>query len=444
MLSLAIIASAGAGVAYAQSPAQRLEAKTDTVSARIYFRCASSVLDTAFRGNGQSLSRLRQALTTADSTRIEAVTVSAAASPEGKAGFNRRLSDARAKAAADAVVKLTGVSPEMLRIISEGEDWDGLRERVNSYNSANYPPQLRPDSVGLTANAPAAGLFDAAGLAERKAQLRSVGNKALRDYIRRTVLPDLRVSDIEVIFSRFVPSLPEPDSIIPAPEPEFIPAPEPEPAPEVVPEPAPLPTDTVVPAPAPVVAPQLAGRQAFQLLVATNLAGDVLAVPNLSVEVALRRGWSLRADGMYAWWSKPARGHYWRLQQGALTVRKYFGDERAFAGHHVGVFGQILRYDFCRGGNGVLSGGSDTPFRVNPSWGAGVEYGYTFTLRPRLRLDLTLGAGYLGGIYMKYRNDNGVSYWKSTHRRHWFGPTRAEVTLGWVISRISKEKGADR
>ncbi|MDE7472496.1 MAG: DUF3575 domain-containing protein [Muribaculaceae bacterium] len=173
---------------------------------------------------------------------------------------------------------------------------------------------------------------------------------------------------------------------------------------------------------------------------ATNLIGDALAVPNLSVEVALGKQWSLRADGMYAWWSKPSRGRYWRLQSVGMTARKYLSKKHVFGGHHLGVFGEMLRYDFCMGTNGELSGGSDVPFRVNPSWGAGVEYGYTFTLLSRLRLDLTIGAGYIGGLYMKYYNDNGISYWKSTHRRNWFGPIRAEVTLGWVIGRGINEK----
>ncbi|MDE6317276.1 MAG: DUF3575 domain-containing protein [Muribaculaceae bacterium] len=178
-------------------------------------------------------------------------------------------------------------------------------------------------------------------------------------------------------------------------------------------------------------------RYGVILSIGTNLLSDILAVPELNLEVALGNRWSLKANGMYAWWARRDRGRYWRLQGGAISIRKYFGHEKriAFSGHHAGLFGGIVRYDFCLGRKGVLSGGSDVPFTTRPSWCTGIEYGYSIALLPRLRLDLSAGIGYLWGTYMRYRNENGHSIWESTHRRRWFGPVKAEVTLSWIIGK---------
>ena len=255
--------------------------------------------------------------------------------------------------------------------------------------------------------------------ARKRALRRSVSDPALRSFITQTVFPSLRAAHVKVIFSYRLPEAPAPVAVAPTTD-----------------------TDTIFDQSVQLSQSEASQPEASQpgpanaplLSVGTNLLFDAMAVPNLNLELWLKQGWTLRLDGMYAWWSQPDRGHYWRLQGGNLTVRKYFSTA-AFRGHHVGVLGGALRYDFCLGQKGVLSGGSDVPFRVRPSWTAGLEYGYSFAPLPRLRVDLSVAAGYVGGIYMRYRNDNGHSIWLSTHRRHWFGPIRAEVSLAWIIGK---------
>lgn len=166
----------------------------------------------------------------------------------------------------------------------------------------------------------------------------------------------------------------------------------------------------------------------------TNLLLDAACVPNLGLEIAAGRNWSATVSGMYAWWSNPDRGRYWRLQGCELTVRKYFG-HHTLSGHHLGVYAQILRYDLCTGNKGSLSAGSHTRFFNHPTLGIGAEYGYSFRLNRRLRLDLSIGAGYLSGRYVTYRVKDSISYLTSTKMRHYFGPTRAELSLVWIIGK---------
>ena len=44
-----------------------------------------------------------------------------------------------------------------------------------------------------------------------------------------------------------------------------------------------------------------------------------------------------------------------------------------------------------------------------------------------------MGAGYHSGIYYEYIPVDGQYVWQATKRRHWLGPTKAEVTLVWLI-----------
>ena len=63
----------------------------------------------------------------------------------------------------------------------------------------------------------------------------------------------------------------------------------------------------------------------------------------------------------------------------------------------------------------------------------GIEYGYSLPIARRLNIDFTIGIGYMGGKYIKYIPDKGRYLWQSTHKLNWFGPTKAEVSLVWLI-----------
>ena len=64
---------------------------------------------------------------------------------------------------------------------------------------------------------------------------------------------------------------------------------------------------------------------------------------------------------------------------------------------------------------------------------AGVEYGYSLPVARRLNVDFTVGIGYFGGKVMKYEPEGDGYLWKSTNHIQWFGPTKAEVSLVWLI-----------
>lgn len=206
-----------------------------------------------------------------------------------------------------------------------------------------------------------------------------------------------------------------------AAQPVVAPEPEPEPEPEpVVEEPA--------------------CQSDLYMSVSTNALYDLLLIPNIGAEIYLGKDWSLDANWHYAWWKTDKRHRYWRTYGGDLAIRKWFGKAskiKPLTGHHVGLYGQILTYDFEWGGRGYLAD--------KWSWAAGIEYGYSLPIARRLNLDFNIGLGYHWGEYKEYLPIDNHYVWQATKNRQFFGPTKAEVSLVWLIGcdNYNRKKGGN-
>lgn len=126
---------------------------------------------------------------------------------------------------------------------------------------------------------------------------------------------------------------------------------------------------------------------------------------------------------------------------GDLGVRRYFGaasERKPLTGHHVGLYGQIITYDFELGHRGYLA--------PKWSWAAGVEYGVAMPIGRRLNIDLSVGLGYLHGKYYEYLPIDQCYVWQATKKRHWWGPTKVEASLVWLLGHgnENKKKGGER
>ena len=164
----------------------------------------------------------------------------------------------------------------------------------------------------------------------------------------------------------------------------------------------------------------------FRVALKTNLLHDALLTPDIGIELSIAKRWSISAEGVWAWLSNDSRHRYWRVYGGWIEARRWLGnktDNRALTGHHVGIYGSALSYDFEFGGKGWQS--------PSLTYGIGASYGYSFRIAPRLNLDLSLRAGYSAGKLIKYRPQCGtyVCYEHGWHR--YFGLTGVEVTLVW-------------
>ena len=165
-------------------------------------------------------------------------------------------------------------------------------------------------------------------------------------------------------------------------------------------------TDTLI---SQVIVPEHEERKPFYMAVKTNMLYDVLAVPNIGIEFYLGKNWSVSGSWMYGWWDKNSKHRYWRIYGGDIAVRKWLGRkaaEKPLTGHHLGLYGQVFTYDFEWGGTGYMGGRPGKTLWNSPNYAMGVEYGY-----------------------------DGHDVWESTKKRHWFGPTKAEISLVWLLGR---------
>lgn len=177
----------------------------------------------------------------------------------------------------------------------------------------------------------------------------------------------------------------------------------------------------------------------------TNLLYDAALIPNLGIEFYLGKNFSIAANWHYAWWN--TKSWFWRTYGGELAVRKWLGSaarERALTGHHVGVYAQVLAYDFMVGQHGYISGHPGETLFDRPNYTVGLEYGYSMPIAKRLSLDFVLGVGYHGGLYNEYLYMDDHYVWHTTKKRSFFGPNKAEVTLVWLLGPVNKKKGGDR
>ena len=184
----------------------------------------------------------------------------------------------------------------------------------------------------------------------------------------------------------------------------------------------------------------------FYMGLKTNLLYDALLVPNVGVEFYLGKNWTVGANWMYSWWSRDRKHRYWRMYGGEMAVRKYFGgaaERKPLTGHHLGVYGQIFTYDFETGGHGYMGGKPGGTLWDKMNYAAGIEYGYSLPVARRLNLDFVIGLGYWGGTYYEYLPMDNHYVWQATRQRHWFGPTKAEISFVWLLGRgnYNQKKG---
>lgn len=408
----------------------------DTVGVTVYFRQGHSTLEPSFRDNGPRLDTFfRQvAKLSRDTTcRIHSVRIMAFSSPEGSSVLNSRLAERRALQLADLLRRSTDFPDSLFEIVSRGVNWEGLTDLVDA---SDMP--YRNEVLDILRNTPEWIVQNGVVVDGRKRQLGMLHGGRAWWYMYEHFFPELRGSDARVICK--IERLPVPvtaphdsvivehrDTVIPVVESETV-----------------VLRDTVYPCDSSC----LAGKP-FYMAVKTNLLYNVALVPNIGAEFYLGHGWSIGGNWMYAWWKSDKRHNYWRMYGGELDLRKYFGrraSEKALTGHHMGLYGQLFTYDFETGGRGYMGGKPGGTLWDKMNYAAGLEYGYSLPIGRRLNLDFTVGIGYWGGEYIEYVPEHGHYVWVETRRRHWIGPTKAEISLVWLLGRgtYDAKKGGKR
>ena len=390
-------------------------------SVKIHFRQGRTELDMNQGENARLLHDIQHKLQLIQDDsiyyRLQKVLVIGSASPEGSVAVNKRLSEKRAESLLDYLSQYA-TFPDSLRHFSFiGRNWEGLYRLAEMDSNLPY----RDETLAL--------LKEIASQPKEESvrQLRTFKKGKVYTYLYKHHFPVLRASTMYIWYSEVkLPPFSAHTSLKKHFSMDIPPL-------EV--------SSWVVLAPE---EPEKPEKQAYSWALKTNLLYDAALVPNIGAEFYWGKNWSVGANLMYAWWKNDASHKVWRIYGGDIYARKWFGqkaEENPFAGHHVGVYAQMLTYDFCLGDKGYMGGQPGGNIWDKLQYGCGVEYGYSLPIAHRLNLDFTLGLGYMGGTYHEYRVADDCKVWQATKNRHWWGPAKAEVSLVWLLDPLLFNKG---
>ena len=388
----------------------------------LYFRVNSSLLERTYKDNARTLNILDAIFSDRESLRnMDFVTINAAASPEGDLENNERLAQNRALAIKSYIMwKFPYLDRDGITTYSVGEDWTGLKKMIE-------------DNTFVPGREELLDILDDEYIDSelKKTYLKRVNNGASYRYIEQNLYPYLRGGATCMIFYK------DPNKVAKSSdfggESSFVSRIDTVYMKEQV-----LVRDTMCVEMTEVVLRDTVPNK-FYMAVKNNIIYDALLLPNLAVEFYIPGRWSIEAEGIWSWWRFNSFEKYNRIQSAGLEVRKWFGkkyENDPLCGHHIGLYGMYGTYDVKLGKNefGSLS---------NSSFSVGLSYGYSVPVAKRLNLEFGIAFGYMGGEYEKYSysdywNDHP---WNSTHKRHYFGPTKAKASLVWQIgSGINKSK----
>ena len=380
--------------------AQRVEEHRFNKEYVILFKMDKSNIDTTFYGNKTELSRLDSDIKKIGSLNgvyIDSLIVISSASPDGDSLYNFRLSEKRGQSIDRFILTNNpDFDKNIMFKFPVGENWEALRDIALS----DEEMPMRRELIEVIDD-------NSMPVAAKEKWFR--GNRPLYRYVMRNHIHKLRSAYVYLNYtcrSMAFPVLDEGGLSVGMVSPESIYVP---------------------------VAETPVRKSGFPpFAIKTNTLYDVALVPNIGLEFFFNRKWSVSANWMYAWWKSDSRSWYWRVYGGDIEGRWWFGKDGYgdnFTGHHLGLYAQAGTFDFEVGKRGQM---------VDKwSFGGGVSYGYSLPLTKRLNMDFSIGLGYFRADFKEYLPMDGHYVWQKTTRRNWIGPTKAEVSLVWIIGPLN-------
>ena len=406
----------------------------DSLRTTIYFRPGYSLLELSYRDNAANMKALTQGIQTIKGNpcvQLQHIRILSAASPEGNSALNKRVAKRRGERLRDYLKETLVLPDSIFTVSSAGEDWQGLAALI-----AKEKTPWRNKALQIIRHTPEWVTRNGKVVDGRKRQLQNLdGGKAWK-YMLDNHFYTLRTGAVVVCEVKTLAAESTPSAAEARLEQARLDSASQQPASQ-------SPSSPPFPAIPSQVHPSSESQSppvASYFALKSNLLYDALLVPNLSLEASIGSGWTLGAGGMLAWWSKDAKHRYWRIYGGDLEIRKYFGTlskSKPLQGHHLGIYGDFLTYDFEFGAKGYQS---------KATYAAGIKYGYSHPIANRLNLDFALGIGYLHSNYKTYVPRDGCYVYQETKKQKWLGPTQAEISLVWLLGKgnTNNKKGGKK
>ena len=177
------------------------------------------------------------------------------------------------------------------------------------------------------------------------------------------------------------------------------------------------------------------------LALKTNLLFDAALMPNVEIEVPVGKRWSVNGEYAFPWWQFDRGKYCMQVLMGGLEgrygrgSRKSREDREVLTGHFLGLYAGGGKYDLQWGEKGYQG-----EFFI----AAGVSYGWATRIARHLHLEFNIGIGLLRTDYRHYhaRDNYQTLLWQENGKYTWFGPTKAKISLVWLLNRRVKKGGS--
>ena len=376
----------------------------------VTFRVNKTEVEPDFRNNRVELERLSHTIDSvaSDSTiEILRIQVKGFASPEGSYDSNDRLARERTSSLTRYVIANTKVSPVLFHTGYEAEDWQGLRNFVDTTSMLTH----REDLLRM---------IDTEMDPDDK--LYKIGVTWTEDFkvLAREAFPLLRHTDYQIDYQ--LKEVKE------------------EAAEEKLDTTYLLITDSLTQT---LVSTQkrFTGYKPL-LAIKTNMLYDLALAPNIEVEFPFGRDrrWSVMAEYLNPWWRLDKLNYAYEIQEAGLELRRWLtprcdGSRPWLSGSFLGLYVASAKYDLEY--NGVGDQGE--------VWSVGATLGYSWPIARRWNLELSLSAGYMDGKRRHYNAEFESSHliYKETKKLQYFGPTKLKFSLVWIIPAKQKKKNIE-
>lgn len=403
----------------------------------VQFLVGSSRLDLDYQDNYYAMEELRRFFDMVDISLVDRISVIGSTSPEGSRWRNDVLAMQRGYALRDALCDVGNLTKNSVRVYARGDTWSEMIRLIERDEKIPYQSEVL---VVLGVDIPEENRLHALGFLEYP---------GVSAYMKQNIYPLLRNAQAVVVSYRSKEPFVVHDSKqnfdnrpafvgVPPLDPSLAPALDQ--GADTVSTFQPTRTlswgaDSVLSQPVRVFTPRVP-RALFALK--TNLLYDAATILNVSIEVPIGKRWSVAAEYVFPWWLEKGKQHALQVLYGTIEGRYWFppklktpskGQFNCMTGWFVGVYAMAGYYDLEYAGKG-LQGES--------LLSVGVTGGYAHSIGRNLRMEYSLGVGYMQTQYRSYeerlmsddtwhlvRQNNGVF--------SWFGPTQAKISLVWML-----------
>lgn len=357
----------------------------------IYYRFDDIDFDQTYLTNRESAEHIRNYLI--NSPRIDSITIYSWASPEGAYHHNVWLSKERAKTAKRFLLSHSPDSAKLnsgkIHISPLAENWPGLLALVEE----NYHRHDRAKVLTILGDR-------TIGDETRKWRLKQLDNGYTWNYLWRNYMPHLRAATWVCVWAEVIDPLPQ---VAQARETLYHDA-------------------GMIHVDAPVPTPQPQTRTIAALK--TNLLFDAVTAVNYALEIPVGNDFSVQFQQYTPWWVTKSNRQCLQFLSLGAEVRWWFKSDEVLQGHFVGAN--------AWSGNGDLQWNKNICYQFE-FWSAGLTYGYSMPVSKWANLEFSISAGYAQIPYQHYiPTDDWQILIKDKSKAgtlHYFGPTKAEVSL---------------